>query len=314
MGEVVAVGVEVRVVVEGEAVAAEGQPELTEIRPVHVPVAVRVAEEPVQRRSPSLPPSRRRAHGDSIHLLAVDPAGRRGTVLGFPRDSWVEVPGHGNRKLTDALLLGGPDLMARTVEHLTGLPVDLYVVTGFRGLPDIVDELGGVGVYVDRTMNDRYSGARFKPGWHHMNGGQVLAYSRDRHDVESGDFTRSLHQGNVILSALAKMRAEVGDDDGVRRWIDVLLRHAYLDTGMESLRGLGTLARGLDPAALTNAVVPGRVGNGPGGQSVVYLDHRAADMFLDLRPDAVLGSPPPPPTTSTTSSTTTSTTLRPLLP
>src|SRR5207244_10150991 len=97
----------------------------------------------------------RRAHGDSIHLLAVDPVARRGTVLGFPRDSWVEVPGHGNRKLTDALLLGGPDLMARTVEHLTGLPADLYVATGFPGVPATIDAPGGAAVYVVRRGHAR---------------------------------------------------------------------------------------------------------------------------------------------------------------
>jgi polyisoprenyl-teichoic acid--peptidoglycan teichoic acid transferase len=254
------------------------------------------------------------SHGDSIHLLAVDPATRRGTVLGFPRDSWVEIPGHGTQKLTNGLLYG-PEVMARTIEHLTGLPVDYYAVTGFGGLPAMVDELGGVDVLVDRRMNDGYSGARFKPGWHHMNGQQVLNFSRDRHDVPNGDFTRSANQGKVILAALAKMRAEVADDQGVARWVDVLLRHAVLDTGLSTLRGLGALARGLDPAGITNAVVPGRVGWARGGQSVVYLDSRAAALFEDLRADAVLGSssppppppPPPPPVTTTAPATTTST-------
>ena len=246
-----------------------------------------------------------RSHGDSLHLIAVDPRTRRGTILGFPRDSWVQIPGRGNHKITDALLLGGPELMSRTVENLTGLPVDYYVITGFGGLGAIVNELGGVDIYVDRAMNDRYSGARFKPGWHHMDGPQVLAFSRDRHDVPNGDFTRSENQGKVVLAALAKMRAEVQDDEGVRAWVRVLLRHATIDTGFNTVVQLGALGRSIDPAALTNTVVPGRVGTAPGGQSVVYLDERAARIFLDLRPDAVLGESGRSAASTTSTSTTT---------
>lgn len=230
----------------------------------------------------------RRANADAIHLLAVDPRTGAGTVLGFPRDSWVEVPGKGTRKINSALALGGPQLMAETVRRLTGLPVHYYVVTGFEGFMRIVDELGGVNVQVNRKMNDRFSGARFDPGWHHMNGGEALAYSRDRKDVENGDFSRSLHQGNVILSSLAKLRAEVGDDAGLQRWIGVLLRHADLDTPPQQLTELATLARNLDPANLQNVVVPGRIGTAS-RQSVVFLGDEARRIFLDLRPDAVMG-------------------------
>jgi polyisoprenyl-teichoic acid--peptidoglycan teichoic acid transferase len=120
--------------------------------------------------------------------------------------------------------------MAQTVRQLTGLPVNYYVLTAFEGFQKIVDELGGVNVQVDKKMNDKFSGARFDPGWQDMNGGEALAYSRDRHDVANGDFTRSQHQANVMLSGLAKLRAEVGDDDGLQRWIGVLLRHADFDS------------------------------------------------------------------------------------
>jgi polyisoprenyl-teichoic acid--peptidoglycan teichoic acid transferase len=193
--------------------------------------------------------------------------------------------------------------------------VDFYVLTAFEGFQRIVDEVGGVNVQVDRKMNDRFSGARFDPGWHNMNGGQALAYSRNRHDVPNGDFTRSLHQGNVMMSGLAKLRAEVGDDEGLHRWIGVLLRHADLDSPPQSLLPLAALARRLDPAKVTNLVVPGRVGTA-GSASVVYLTDEARKLFLDLRPDAAIGGPTgdqprPAPTTTTTLAPTTTTTTAP---
>src|SRR3546814_6401094 len=53
-----------------------------------------------------------------------------GTVLGFPRDAWVEIPGRGAGKINTALTFGGPQLLAETVRNLTGLPVHYYVLTG----------------------------------------------------------------------------------------------------------------------------------------------------------------------------------------
>ncbi|MBA3653846.1 MAG: LCP family protein [Actinobacteria bacterium] len=231
----------------------------------------------------------RRTRADSLHLLAVNPRTGAGTIMGIPRDSWVEVPGHGQQKINQAMALGGPQLLAETVRHLTGLPVHYYVLTGFNGFSAIVDDLGGVDLQVERAMNDRNSGARFAAGWHHFNGAQSLAYSRDRGDTPNGDFGRSQNQGRVMLAALAKARAEIEDDSGIERWLGVLFRHVDLDVGLTDARSLATLARGMDPAAVANVVVPGRAGSASGGQSVVFLGDAAAALFLDLRPDATVG-------------------------
>jgi len=257
----------------------------------------------------------RKSNGDAIHLLGVDPGTGVGTVLGFPRDSWVQIPGHGTGKINSALAMGGPKLMAETVRKVTGLPVEYYFLTAFEGFQKIVDELGGVNVQVDKRMNDKFSGARFDPGWHNMNGGQALAYSRDRHDVANGDFGRSLHQGNVLMSGLAKLRAEVADDAGLQNWISVFLRHGDLDSPPQQLLPLAALARKIDPSKITNVVVPGRIGTA-GSASVVYLTDEARKLFLDLRPDAAIGGPTgdqarPEPTTTTTTAPPTTTTSAP---
>jgi hypothetical protein len=119
-----------------------------------------------------------------------------------------------------------------------------------------------------------------------------------------------------MLSSLAKLRAEVGDDAGLQRWIGVLLRHADLDSPPQQLLPLAALARRLDPAKITSVVVPGRVGTA-GAASVVYLTDDARKLFLDLRPDAAVGGPsgdeprPAPTTTTTVAPSTTTTTSAP---
>ena len=231
----------------------------------------------------------RHANADSLHLLAVDPATGRGTVLGFPRDAWVDIPGHGKNKINAALRLGGPELQAETIRQLTGLPVDYWFLTGFDGFQRMIDELGGVNVEVTRKMDDVSSGAHFDPGWQDMTGAEALAYSRDRKDAPNGDFTRSEDQGHLMLAGLFKLRAEVGDGAGLARWIGVLLQYADLDSPPWELTQLATLARVLDPDRLTNLVVPGRPGTA-NSQYVVFLGTEAAQIFLDLRADAVIGT------------------------
>lgn len=235
----------------------------------------------------------RRTNADSIHLLAVNPATREGTIVGFPRDSWVDIPGRGKGKMNSALLNGGPSLLVDTVRRLTGLPIQYYALTGFQGLTNMVDSLGGVDVLVNKRMSDRFSGAFFEQGWHHFNGGQALAFTRNRYDTSNGDFGRSENHGTLLLAALGKIRAEVGDDGGLRKWVDVLLRHAALDVAPDRLLRLAALGRNLDPARIRNVVVPGRIGFA-GGQSVVYLEAGATGIFNDLRDDATLGGPAAP--------------------
>jgi polyisoprenyl-teichoic acid--peptidoglycan teichoic acid transferase len=231
----------------------------------------------------------RRTRADSLHILAVNPRTLTGSVIGIPRDAWVEVPGRGQQKINQALPLGGPRLLADTVRHLTGLPIHFYVLTGFRGMTSMVDELGGVDIFVDRPMNDSASGARFAAGWHHFNGSEALAYSRNRNNAPNGDFGRSENQGKLILATLAKARAEIEDDSGIDRWLGVLFRHVDLDVGFDDVRTLARFGRTLDPSAITNLVVPGRTGYASGGQSVVFLGDDAARIFLDLRADATIG-------------------------
>lgn len=228
-----------------------------------------------------------RSRADSIHVVAVDPVAQRGTVLGLPRDSYVNIPGHGKRKLNAALVLGGPQLLVRTVQDVTGLPISYYALTGFQGIVEMVDELDGVDVYVPYRMDDDLSGARFSEGWHHMNGEDVLAFTRARHGVPGGDFGRSQNQGRVIVHALQKARAEVRDEGGIKRWLDILFRRAHLDMPFTEALRLGAVARQIMPASLSNIVAPGH-GRTIRGESVVILDEAAFALFRDIRVDAVV--------------------------
>ena len=258
------------------------------------------------------------SRADALHLLALNPRTMQGTVVGIPRDSYVQFPRGGRGKINDSLTRGGPQYVVETVRLLSGLPIQYYVLTGFVGLQKMVDDVGGVDVLVDRRMNDRLSGARFERGWQHLVGGEALAFSRNRHDVANGDFTRSEHQGQLLLAGLGRMRSTVGDDVGLLDLVRVLREGCRLDVPLDELPRLAALARRLAPERMANVVLPGRVGMA-GGASVVYLTQDAPQVFADLRDDAVLGTATPDPSapapapgpTSTTSTTSTTATTDP---
>ncbi len=248
-----------------------------------------------------------RSRTDSVHLLAANPATGQATILGFPRDSFVDIPGHGTAKINTAMEIGGPELLARTINRFTGLPVQYWVVAGFEAFQRVVDDVGGVDIEVPFRMDDHDSGAHFQPGYHHFNGASALAFSRDRHEFADGDLSRSRNQGLVVLAALAKLRAEVGDEAGLRTWLGVAFRHLTLDLDPEQALQLLAVARRTDPSDVANVVLQGR-GGMAGSQLVVFIDAQAAARIADdLRPDAVIGPARTPPTTTTTAPSTTTT-------
>ena len=103
------------------------------------------------------------------------------SVVSLPRDSWVNIPGHGMNKINAAFGLGGPKLMVRTVEEDTGLTINDYVEVDFLGFVKVIDALGGVDICLPTAVNDSYSGLDLSAGKHHVGGVTALEFARDRH-------------------------------------------------------------------------------------------------------------------------------------
>jgi LCP family protein required for cell wall assembly len=230
-----------------------------------------------------------RLRADSIHLVGVDLRRRRATVLGFPRDSWVEVPGYGRTRINTAMVLGGPELVVRTVEALTGVRVDVWALTSFQGLVRMVDAVGPLEVEVDRPMFDRFSGTAFSPGLHRLSGEEALAFSRDRHSPPGGDLGRSLNQGKLLLAALRKLREDFRRHPALLfAWMAAWWRNVRTDLSPRALLELALSATSIPPARVSNLVVPATVGT-VGGASVVFLSPAAGRIFADMRADGVVG-------------------------
>src|SRR3546814_1794468 len=84
-----------------------------------------------------------RSRADAIQLVGINTRTGAATAIGVPRDSWVRIPGRGNDKINSAMVLGGPQLMARAVEGLVGIEPDYVMVTDFTGFRAMIDQIGG---------------------------------------------------------------------------------------------------------------------------------------------------------------------------
>lgn len=220
-----------------------------------------------------------RTRADSIHFIGLDGAGG-GAVVGLPRDSYVPVPGFGNRKITGSLALGGPDTMLAAFRDLTGLSLEGYLLTGFEGFEQLVDSvLGTVEVTVPFPIDDRWAKANLDAGLQMLDGFDALAFARARKTVPGGDFTRSFHQGEILLGAAKTVkalgyRAIPGLMEGSEQWL-------ITDLDAEQLLTLSAMIISANLGDIPNVVAPGTVGTA-GGASVVFLSDEAESIWADL--------------------------------
>lgn len=127
-------------------------------------------------------------------------------LVSFPRDMWVEIPGHGESKINAAHSLGGPALTVETMESLLNTRMDHAVGIDFKGFIELTTVLGGVTVHNDY---ESAVGPYYWPvGEITIEGDEALAYVRNR-DLPGGDLTRSEHQRRV-LSAMIDEVASAG--------------------------------------------------------------------------------------------------------
>jgi len=224
---------------------------------------------------------------DSIHLVGVNPTTRAATIIGFPRDTEVAIPGRGRNKINATTTFGGPKLAAEVVGQLVGVDIPYTALTDFDGFIGLIDEMGGVTVDVPTRMNDKDSGSDFEPGPNKMSGERALAFSRDRKTFASGDIARSENQGLVFIGALAQMKQQNASAASQLKALAIAARHIQIEgIGLGELYDLLQLGMQVDPAQVRNVVIP--VGSGSG--SNLAIAGSAASLFADFRDDATLQS------------------------
>ena len=228
-------------------------------------------------------------NSDTLMLLHVSADRSQVTVVSIPRDSWVDIPGHGMSKINAAYGLGGPKLMVQTVEQATGLTINHYVEVNFLGFVKIIDALGGVNICLPQPVDDSYSGLRLSAGVHHVDGITALAYARDRHSFATSDLARIQDQQKLLSTALANAihSGLLANPLRLSGFISAAVSALTVDKGL-NVSALADQMRGLGTQDVRFMTVP--LGNydyqAPDGEVAVQWDQQAAGaLFEKLKND-----------------------------
>lgn len=153
---------------------------------------------------------------DSMIIATLDNNNKKVKLTSLFRDTLVDIPGHGEAKLNAAYMLGGPELLMKTVKETYNVSIDKYIIINFWGFETIVDYIGGIEVDVkDYQLEElnKYIGESTggndcpveKAGIQTLNGKQALSYARIRYNV-GDEYERTDRQREVIFKVIEKLQ------------------------------------------------------------------------------------------------------------
>ena len=245
---------------------------------------------------------------DAIMLVSLKPSTKQAAIVSVPRDLYLNIGHFGVHRLNAAHDLGykmgyrggGPGLLMDTVSSIVHQPIDGYARIDFKAFEKIIDDLGGVDIFVYRPFHDFLFNDTFEQGWQHMNGDRALRYARYRYvrGAEGNNFARELRQQQVLtavkkklqhLTAAQAMRL-IGSATTVSKYTStnlstgdmISLYRAFHDLPQGNIRHVSL-------APLTEVFMVTKIGDTgeavrPPGNNYAQIQAMARDVFSDMRP------------------------------
>jgi len=226
-------------------------------------------------------------HGlsDTLVFMAIDTRTKDIRAISIPRDTRVEIPGHGTCKINSAHVYGGPELTKQAVSSLFSgtVPIDYYIKTNTTGLRGMVDLLGGVYIVVDKDMHytDRHGGLfinlHASPEKQRLSGVQAEGFVRFRHDA-FGDSGFTMKDGKkvptgrivrqqIFMRALANRVLSLPTKRERLAFLDKCYTKKFIvsDLNSKDWMGLSEYFKDIKPESVAMTVLPGAPGNVGGG-------------------------------------------------
>lgn len=203
-------------------------------------------------------------------------------LVSIPRDSIVDAPrcetSHGtlaaqhnvmfNSIFASAYAKGGDLASAAsctvtTVNSLTGLDIQQFVVVDFQGLSSMIDAVGGVDICIPQDTKDRYTSLDLKKGLQHLNGTQATQYARMRHGTgtDGSDIMRTTRQQYLIKALLSQALSKnlFTQSGQLYQLAKAALKSLDISTGLANtttLAGLAMSLKDFDMSRLYAQTVP----------------------------------------------------------
>jgi LCP family protein required for cell wall assembly len=153
------------------------------------------------------------SRSDSILLIRA--GGGKSARLSIPRDTVVDIPGHGRTKINAAYAIGGAKLTVTTIKQYLGIEINHVVQVNFDNFPSFIDSLGGITVHTGCVVSDINGGRRnggfslrLRAGANHIDGRQALALARTRKNKcnpAENDLTRAKRQQKIMQAIKGRL-------------------------------------------------------------------------------------------------------------
>jgi LCP family protein required for cell wall assembly len=251
---------------------------------------------------------------DTIMVIHVEPEAGRTTILSFPRDLWVNIPGIGNAKINAAFnsdLGGGPDTVIAALKSNFDIDINHYLEVDFVTFREIVDSLGRVPVYVERPAVDDFTGfVAVKAGCYYLDGTEALTWVRARHLKYLNPTTGRLEEdpradiGRIerqqeFLRRLAGVvvKESLGNPFKAHHLADDVVDHLRVDQSFNTRDALDLVSafRHVNPddtSSLEFVTFPANPGNAS-SQDVLFPDRTAAEPILQRMSEFATKPPAP---------------------
>lgn len=215
------------------------------------------------------------SRSDVMVLAHVNEAHSAVTLVHFPRDLWVSIPGKGEGKLNAAYAYGGAPLLVQTLQNLVGAPIDHVAVVDFAGFKAMTDAVGGVTVQVAESSNS--SGVVFTEGPMHMDGATALTFVRERKGLAQGDIGRGQRQMAFIKALMLKTLSKevLLNPVTLAGFTDAATSNLVVDEGLDvaTMRSEALALRNLRGSDIRFVTAPFTgFGTSPDGQSIDLTD------------------------------------------
>ncbi|WP_406515701.1 LCP family protein [Streptomyces sp. NBC_00873] len=238
---------------------------------------------------------------DTTILLHL-PADRKSvTAMSLPRDLMAEIPScrasdgkRTNKQFAQfnwAFEFGGTACTIRTVERMTGIRIDHYMVVDFNGFKDMVDAVDGVEVCLKEPIDDPDAHLKLRAGRQKLDGEEALGYVRARKSLGNGSDTDRMDRQQRFLGALVNKVQSNGvllNPTRLYPVLDAATKSLTTDPGLDSLKDLYALVRGVRDVPTDKVqflTVPRQpYAADPNRDELVQPD--AAKLFKQLRQDA----------------------------
>lgn len=241
---------------------------------------------------------------DTTILLHLSKDHTRAYGVSIPRDAMVDRPScrkkdgsgtdpGGTTQFNAAYAIGGPACTIKTVEHVTGVFVDHFVVIDFNGFKQMVDALGGIKVCVPTEVDDPIGNIHLAAGTYNVTGDQALDYVRVRHGISAnGDIGRMKRQQTFVAAMIKKAVSAGTLTNPVKlvRFLDAATKSLTTDPAFAHLKQLASLGSSLKNIGLDKVqFVTAPFEEYPPDPNRVQLSDQAQELWTQLKNDQPLG-------------------------